>query len=315
MADIQNIPLNEKLRVSNPKINQNFQNLNTELTGHIGSKTAHKAEDIMYTGQVPGDDVKEAIDNVNGRISEIVAQSGNDNTEIVDARGGYPVLGARLDSSDEHLADVTNALSGKANQSAVDTINNSGFIGLFKAIPDFSDFNELTAQGVYSGIITGAKGNEPVTSSTARLIILRVERQNLFIKQTIYYEAGYTRTEYSRIYDSGWSRWSQTFNTENNQVELAESGYQTLASGLIIQWGTADLTMNSSGVYDTGAWTFPHAHTTSNIVMSMSSQTASDANLSAGSGSVFALNSTQFRIYARGTANVKYKYKWMSIGY
>lgn len=105
MANIQNIPIGEKLRISNPKVNQNFQNLNTELTGHIVSKTAHKAEDITYTGQVPGDDVKEAIDNVNGRISEIVAQSGNDNTEIVDARGGYPVLSARLDDFDTKKAN------------------------------------------------------------------------------------------------------------------------------------------------------------------------------------------------------------------
>lgn len=315
MADIKNIPLGEKLIVSNPKINQNFQNLNKEavenasnLEAHKNSTTAHAAQNITYSGKAVGNNVKDAIDNTSDRISEIVAQSGDDNTEIVDARGGYQVLGDRLNSSDVQLAE-------KANQSTVDAISNSGFIGLFKVIPEFMDFNELTSHGVYSGIISGAKTNEPVAATTARLIILRVERQNLFIKQTLYYEAGAVRTEYSRIYDSGWSRWSQVYNTENCPVELAESGYQILTSGLIIQWGDANLTMNSSGVYDTGAWTFPHAHTTSNIVMAMSSQTAVDANLSAGSGSIFALNSTQFRIYARGTANIQYKYKWMSIGY
>ncbi|WP_162939189.1 glycosyl hydrolase family 28-related protein [Paenibacillus lautus] len=108
MANIQNIPLNEKLRDSNPKINQNFQSLNNELTGHINSTSAHKAEDITYTGQVPGGDVKEAIENVNGRISEIVAQSGDDITELVDARDGYPVLGDRLDASDADLARKAN---------------------------------------------------------------------------------------------------------------------------------------------------------------------------------------------------------------
>lgn len=113
MSNIQNIPLNEKLRDSNPKINQNFQNLNTgignvekKINDHINSSTAHKAEDISYSGQVPGTDVKEAIDNVNGRISDIVAQSGDDNTEIVDARGGYPVLGDRLNASDAQLVDI-----------------------------------------------------------------------------------------------------------------------------------------------------------------------------------------------------------------
>lgn len=103
MANIQNIPIDEKLRVSNPKINQNFQNLNNEITtnannleAHKTSKTAHAAQNITYSGKAVGNNVKDAIDNTNDRISEIVAQAGGDNTEIVDARGGYPVLGDRL---------------------------------------------------------------------------------------------------------------------------------------------------------------------------------------------------------------------------
>lgn len=113
MVNIQNIPIGEQLRVSNPKVNQNFQNLNSglgdvdkKLNDHINSTTAHKAEDISYSGLVPGDDVKDAIDNVNGRISEIVAQAGNDNTEIVDARGGYTTLGDRLNASDNLLSQT-----------------------------------------------------------------------------------------------------------------------------------------------------------------------------------------------------------------
>lgn len=88
-------------------INVAFENVQTEMDAnkgivesHLTSTAAHKATDITYTGQVPGNDVKEAIDNVNGRISEIVAQSGDDNTEIVDARGGYTVLSERLDAAD-----------------------------------------------------------------------------------------------------------------------------------------------------------------------------------------------------------------------
>lgn len=106
MANIQNIPLDEKLRYSNPKINQNFSNLNTDITEHKNSTTAHKAENITYTGQVTGGNVKDAIDNVNGRISEIVANAGDDNTEIVDARGGYPVLGDRLNAFNAQLSDL-----------------------------------------------------------------------------------------------------------------------------------------------------------------------------------------------------------------
>lgn len=51
------------------------------------------------------------VANMNGRIDNIVAQSGDDNTEIVDARqpetgSAYPVLGARLNAVDAQLADI-----------------------------------------------------------------------------------------------------------------------------------------------------------------------------------------------------------------
>lgn len=103
-ADNGNPP--DTLREMYPKVNRNFQRINSELTGHIGSTTAHKAEDITYTGLVPGNDVKVAIDNVNTRISEIVAQSGDDITEVVDARGGYDVLGDRLNAMDAEIQEI-----------------------------------------------------------------------------------------------------------------------------------------------------------------------------------------------------------------
>lgn len=103
-ADNGNPP--DTLRQMYPKINRNFQKVNAELTGHIGSTVAHKAEDITYSGLVPGGNVKVAVDNLNTRVSEIVAQSGDDITELVDARDGYEVLGDRLNASDQRLADL-----------------------------------------------------------------------------------------------------------------------------------------------------------------------------------------------------------------
>lgn len=117
MAEIQNIPINEKLSISNPKINKNFQNLNNEiainktdadnkLEAHKNSTTAHPAQNIVYSGVAPGDNAEDAITNTYKRISEIVSHSGNDITEIVDARGGFPVLGDRLNASDKVLNDL-----------------------------------------------------------------------------------------------------------------------------------------------------------------------------------------------------------------
>lgn len=77
-----------------------------DINNHEMSPMAHPAQNITYFGTVQAQNVRQAIDKVNGRISEIVAQAGNDNTEIVDARSGFPVLGARLDTVDKQLEDI-----------------------------------------------------------------------------------------------------------------------------------------------------------------------------------------------------------------
>lgn len=115
MADIKNIPLNEKLIVSNPKINQNFQNLNTELTDHINSASAHPAQNIPYSGAIIGvENTKQALDKLKQEINDLIL--GGDDTdpntkaEVEVARGGHDTLGDRLDASDEHLAEIAEEL-------------------------------------------------------------------------------------------------------------------------------------------------------------------------------------------------------------
>lgn len=93
-----------KLREAWPRIERNDEAINAEIVGHKASKQAHKAEDIIYSGNVSGtSNVKQAIDATNQRISDIVAQSGDDITEIVDARDGYTTLGDRLGAADDRL--------------------------------------------------------------------------------------------------------------------------------------------------------------------------------------------------------------------
>ncbi|WP_059049068.1 SGNH/GDSL hydrolase family protein [Paenibacillus senegalimassiliensis] len=123
-ADNGNPP--DSLRQMYPKVNRNFDKVKAWFTstlnlinGHIQSAAAHLAEHITYSGSAPGVTVKQGIDNTYNRISEIVAQSGDDITELVDARAEYPVLGDRLNASDAQLADVTNRLTDKADQATV----------------------------------------------------------------------------------------------------------------------------------------------------------------------------------------------------
>lgn len=85
---------------------KNITAAQTDIDNHLQSTSAHPAQNITYSGEVTGaGNVKQALDMTDKRIDNIVAQAGNDNTEIVDARGGYPVLGDRLNATDAQLAD------------------------------------------------------------------------------------------------------------------------------------------------------------------------------------------------------------------
>jgi hypothetical protein len=99
------------------RISEDFQNINTAFENvqsemdanktvvdtHLTSKTAHKAENITYTGEASGANVKQAIDGLDTRIDNLILAPGDSGPEVEDARGGFPVLGARLDSIDSEI--------------------------------------------------------------------------------------------------------------------------------------------------------------------------------------------------------------------
>lgn len=77
-----------------------------DIDAHEASTTAHPAQNITYTGLVAGAaNVKQGLDNLYTRVNDIIAD-GDSSAEVVDARGGYPVLGDRLNDFDEQLADL-----------------------------------------------------------------------------------------------------------------------------------------------------------------------------------------------------------------
>lgn len=112
MAEIQNIPLNEALKISNPKVNQNFKNINEQLEGHINSNTAHAAKSITYNGAVTGaENAQEAIDSIKESLDEAII-TGDSGPEAAAARystpyeTSYPTLKDRLDATDKRQKDV-----------------------------------------------------------------------------------------------------------------------------------------------------------------------------------------------------------------
>lgn len=82
-------------------LSTNFDTIDAEIK---------KREDEIDTVNIRVNGAEVEIGEVDQRISTIVAQAGTDNTEIVDARGGFTVLHDRLESMDKrtknHRVDV-----------------------------------------------------------------------------------------------------------------------------------------------------------------------------------------------------------------
>ncbi|GIO36874.1 hypothetical protein J41TS12_17350 [Paenibacillus antibioticophila] len=161
-ADNGNPP--DSLRQMYPKVNRNFDRVKAWFTstlslinGHIQSVAAHLAEHITYSGSAPGNTVKQGIDNTYNRISEIVAQAGDDNTEIVDARNGFTTLGDRLNNSDAQLADKAPLVH--TSLKATDTI-----LGHVRV-----DGTTITVDG--SGVISSVGGGQSITTGTLNYYI------------------------------------------------------------------------------------------------------------------------------------------------
>jgi hypothetical protein len=93
-----------KINSNNSRITQVEQDAINRHNSHVNSSTAHAAESITFSStQVTGvSNVKSAIEKVDQRINNIVGQTGQSNTEIVDSRLGvdgtiHQTLKNRLD--------------------------------------------------------------------------------------------------------------------------------------------------------------------------------------------------------------------------
>lgn len=92
--------------VLNEKIDQKDSETNARLTAHVeGDEENHNAVDVAFTPTptIPEEDVQKAIEKVDERVGNIVANSGTSDSETVDARnssryGIFPTLKARLDA-------------------------------------------------------------------------------------------------------------------------------------------------------------------------------------------------------------------------
>ena len=92
--------------------------INNRITSHTtGLTEKHNAQDVNFspTASISSIDTQNAIEEVDSRIDNIIAQSGTSDTEVVDARissvnGSFTTLKKRLDSHESadlpHIMDV-----------------------------------------------------------------------------------------------------------------------------------------------------------------------------------------------------------------
>ncbi|MDP5274358.1 hypothetical protein [Chengkuizengella axinellae] len=111
----QQSSLNERMTEVEQKAAADQTELDEKLTerleNHENSTTAHKAEDIEYSGSVTGaDDVKKALEWLKTQTDNVIAQGGNDNTEVVDLR-----LGA-----DNQVRETAGNLSREIHQKTIE---------------------------------------------------------------------------------------------------------------------------------------------------------------------------------------------------
>jgi len=144
----------------------------TADNAHTSSTAAHPAERITYSGPVSGArNVKEAIDSQNQRINGIVGQTGNSNSEIVDARAGsdgvaHPVLKARLDRMERRQME-DRAQTTVLNR-GMNIVNTTQASGTSVQVKGRTLVNILGSDGGCESLTNWAKTGSPELSSTIK---------------------------------------------------------------------------------------------------------------------------------------------------
>lgn len=227
-------------------IGQKAEKANVDLASHKASSQAHNAAAITYSGQVQASDVKEAIDKTNARISNIVAQSGNDNTEIRDARGGFNVLGDRLNSTDEQLADIaiTPQMFGAVGDNVTDdtqAINDA--IAFAKAhnktlsFPKVPDGYKTTDTITIDADIEVVMQSPIIYHGPADRPILVYGDQNIQITRKTSVLRAYKYYDWSMGYDVEWSsddcKAVQIINVIESYIKVMEASNCTIGLELV----------------------------------------------------------------------------------
>ena len=155
---------------------------------------AEAREDITEINELLGDDELETeAQTITGAINELKSNETDPVTvnDTLTSTSATEALSAKQgkilkDDLDTHKAD--NAA-------------HNGFVGQYKGLPNFTDFNELTTPGVYHGVISEEKLNEAVIVTGLRRLALQVTvNTTANVYQELYYQDGVSSIRHRRFY-------------------------------------------------------------------------------------------------------------------
>ena len=100
MANLEKINPNEKLRTSYPKINAAI-----EASGKADTNALQSLSNSQQAIK-KADEAKTKADETQVQLNNIIIESGTSDAEVIQARGGAPVLNERLNGLDVQLAEI-----------------------------------------------------------------------------------------------------------------------------------------------------------------------------------------------------------------
>ncbi|WP_339294976.1 hypothetical protein MKY82_31045 [Paenibacillus sp. FSL W7-1279] len=119
--------VSEPLELDNIARKQEVDKVEEGIVINITSNVAHPTEHISYSGEVIGArNVKQTIDKTDSRIDSLILNIGDGTPEVIDARGGFPLLGDRLDAFDNNMAGIVSVTNFNTFASAIDHLKTLG---------------------------------------------------------------------------------------------------------------------------------------------------------------------------------------------
>lgn len=198
---------NEEDKRLQREITANKADIEKKLEQHKTSDD-HTADKIRYDGKIPKDNVKDALDETDTRIDNIVSQGGSDNTEVVDARHSttkdktYDTLKGRLEDGEQDIEKL------KTDTNVAESVTETSYDSVIP-VPDSA------VNGQVSGVVRGLTATNLVENGNFNNGTARWNSAEVTNFQAINNEVSFTTT----------SRYGNINQTLSSHAEVGDTIY------------------------------------------------------------------------------------------